>query len=154
MLSGRHSNVILCWEHHYIALKDESCLPIVQVDTRAALADPRRCGALRDHRMFNLPSELEGVLGHVVIALEHEDNNQSFGAVSSYHRAKAQLEYVIELLGDSDHPSVRELCKSVITTYQQRIEVSLHGQQVPQQLPAGLVAFVTGALLHGVQTHA
>jgi hypothetical protein len=135
-LRGRHTG---CSRepYHYNNLKGESCLPNVQVDICTALALTRYCGALRHHRMFNLPSELEGVLGHVVIALEHEDNNESFGAVSSYHRAKAQLEYVIELLGDSDHPSVRELCKTFIATYQQRISVSLHTEeQVAQQLLA------------------
>ena len=35
-------------------------------------------------------TELEGVLGHVVRALEHEDSHETFAATACYHQARAQ----------------------------------------------------------------
>lgn len=101
--------------------------------------------------MFNLSSELEGVLSHVANALEHEENKEPFSALSGYHRAKAQIEYIIELLEDSGNPFVRELCKSFLTTYDQRIQVRAQNR-LQSHLQVGLVSLPAGSASQGCST--
>jgi hypothetical protein len=70
-------------------------------------------------------AELEGVLGHVVRALEHEDNRETFAATACYHQARSQLEALVEQLdrdASAQQGLVLELCSAFLSTYSQRIQ--------------------------------
>ena len=79
---------------------------------------------LAGSRGATAPSQLEAVLGHVVRALEHEDNRETFAATACYHQARSQLESLIEELdqdASSRHDLVLDLCSSFLSAYSQRI---------------------------------
>jgi hypothetical protein len=86
-------------------------------------------------------SELEGVLGHVVRALEHEDSHETFAATACYHQARAQLEALVEQLdqdASAEQGLVLELCDSFLSAYSQRIQASSWPSRARTRAPAHL----------------